>query len=62
MVEKACQDCHFITEDRECPACGSNELSRDYQGSVIILDPKRSWIASEMKIKTPGRYALKVRS
>lgn len=62
MANKACQECHLITEDKECPSCGSGELSRDWQGSVIILDPDQSWIASEMNVKTPGRYALKVRT
>lgn len=61
MVRRACKECHFISEKTECPACGAKELSKQWQGAVIILDPKRSWIAQEMNIKAPGRYALKVR-
>lgn len=61
MVERACQDCHLITEERPCPACRSNDLSDDWTGSVIVVDADESIIAKKMNIESSGRYALKVR-
>lgn len=59
---KACRDCHFISEDVDkCPACNGTNLSKDWLGYVIVVDPKKSVIASKMQIEAPGKYALKVR-
>ena len=38
-----------------------SEISREWQGFVEILNPEKSSLAKEMGIKTPGRYALRVR-
>jgi transcription elongation factor SPT4 len=59
---KACKQCHLITETEVCPrpGCGG-ELSRDWQGYVVILDYSRSVIAEKMNITFNGSYALKVR-
>ena len=62
MVEKACRKCKIITNERECPECGdSTNLSTDYTGIVIILDPENSEIAKAMGVKKEGKYALRVR-
>lgn len=61
MSEKACANCHFITRENVCPKCKSTSLSEDFGGIVIVFDPEGSAIASAMKIKEKGRYALKVR-
>jgi len=61
MSEQACRDCHRIVTDQNCPVCGSNSLSRDWSGYVVIIDPELSDIASKLNITTPGAYALKVR-
>jgi len=61
MVELACKRCKFINIDAEvCKNCGSTELSKEWYGFVIILNPEKSEIAKKLDIKTPGRYALKV--
>ena len=57
---KACKNCHQLTEENVCPTCQS-PTSKQWQGYVIIVDPKKSRIASRMNIKTAGKYALKVR-
>ncbi|MFB6282459.1 MAG: transcription elongation factor subunit Spt4 [Halobacteria archaeon] len=57
----ACRDCHRVTRDDVCPECGSESLSDDWAGYVVIVEPEESEIAEKMEVKTPGRYALKVR-
>ena len=61
MREKACTNCHFITRENVCAKCKSTNLSEDYSGIVVMVDPENSSIAKTMKIKEKGRYALKVR-
>ncbi|MCJ7573984.1 DNA-directed RNA polymerase, subunit E'' [Candidatus Bathyarchaeota archaeon] len=61
MPKKACRSCKVITEDNVCPVCKSSELSEDFLGFVIILDPVKSQIAAKMAIKEAGQYALKIR-
>jgi DNA-directed RNA polymerase subunit E" len=59
-----CRDCHRVldVEDGEqCSACGSNSLTEDWAGYVIIAHPEKSRIAAEMEVTEPGQYALKVR-
>jgi DNA-directed RNA polymerase subunit E" len=59
-----CRDCHRVlevTDDEQCPACGSNSLTEDWAGYVVIAHAENSRIAEEMEVDEPGRYALKVR-
>jgi|TARA_B100001250_G_scaffold279530_1_gene241902 DNA-directed RNA polymerase subunit E" len=61
MSDFACKECHLILDEKSCPRCPDSEISREWQGFVEILDPERSELAKEMGIRTPGRYALRVR-
>ena len=59
-----CRDCHRVLEvddGEQCPICGSNSLTEDWAGYVVIAHPEHSQIAEEMGVTEPGRYALKVR-
>ena len=59
-----CRDCHRVLEvddGEQCTACGSNSLTEDWAGYVVIAHPESSDIAGEMEVTEPGRYALKVR-
>ena len=56
----ACKNCFTITEQDRCPNCGG-ELSKEWQGYVIIVEPDKSDIAKRLNIKKAGSYALKVR-
>jgi len=49
-----------LTEDNECPLCGS-EVSREWQGYLVIIDHENSTLAKKMGIKANGKFALKVR-
>jgi len=61
MVDKACRRCHLITDKNVCPQCKSTDLSDDFSGMVIILDPENSEIAKLMNISRKGRYAVRIR-
>ena len=57
---KACKNCHMLTKENICPVCGT-PTSSQYKGYLIVVDSRDSKIAQKMNIKTPGKYALKVR-
>lgn len=59
-IEKACKQCHLVTEEDECATCGS-PTSKEWQGYVIILDHTKSEIAKRMNINVNGKFALRVR-
>ena len=44
-----------------CPVCNSTDLSDDFSGMVIILNPELSEIAKQLNVTRPGSYALRVR-
>jgi len=58
---RACRTCKIITEENVCPICKSTDLSDDFSGLLIILDPENSQLAKKMEIDREGRYALKIR-
>jgi DNA-directed RNA polymerase subunit E" len=60
MTLKACKVCRFITEDKKCPICGSEELSARWKGEVVINTAKGSETANKLGITKPGKYALSV--
>jgi len=49
-----------LTTDKACPNDGSTELSSEWSGLVIIINPEKSQVAKTLAITKPGRYALKV--
>ncbi|MEM2082346.1 MAG: transcription elongation factor subunit Spt4 [Candidatus Bathyarchaeia archaeon] len=61
MPLKACKDCRALSNGPICPNCKSSNLSDDWSGLLVVLDPESSKIASMMSIKKSGRYAIKVR-
>ncbi len=56
-----CRECHRVVRGEECPECGSTNLSDDWKGYVVIIDPEKSEIADKMEVSLKGSYALKVR-
>lgn len=60
-VVRVCRECHRVVEGGACVICGTANLSEDWAGYVVIIDPEHSDIAKKMNITLPGRYALKVR-
>lgn len=60
-MSRACRVCKIITEENACPICRGTDLSDDYSGILIVLDPEGSQLADKMEIKREGRYALRIR-
>ena len=61
MAELACKNCRFINVDTNiCRNCGSTDLTKEWYGYVVIVDPEKREIAKRLEIKIPGKYALRV--
>jgi DNA-directed RNA polymerase subunit E" len=60
-MSRACRNCKIIIEENVCPICKGTDLSDDYSGLLIVVDPEGSQMAQKMDIKEEGRYALKIR-
>jgi len=58
--QMACRKCKFVTMGKVCPACKSSDLSPDWTGVVLVVDPSNSQIARTLGITEKGKYALKV--
>ena len=61
MTDKACKNCRYISNGPVCPNCKSTNLSDDWSGLVVIVDPNSSEVAKRMGVKAAGRYAIRVR-
>ncbi len=59
-TEKACKNCHLIVTGDICPICKTSELTANWKGFTLILNPEKSKIAEKFGIKVPGKYALRV--
>jgi DNA-directed RNA polymerase subunit E" len=51
----------MISAGPVCPNCKQTNLSDDWTGLVIIIEPANSEVARLMGIKVPGRFAIRVR-
>lgn len=61
MAKKACKNCRRIIEKgKVCPNCKDSELTNNWKGYVVILDPEKSEIAERLGIDKPGKYALRI--
>ena len=58
---RVCRECHRVVDGETCVVCGTANVSEDWAGYLVIIDPEHSDVAKKMNIKLPGRYALKVR-
>ncbi len=58
---KACRKCRYIFEGDKCPACGSEDFTKSFEGSIYVVDAAGSQIAGAIGAKTPGKYALKIK-
>lgn len=60
VKEMACRKCKFVTIGKVCPNCKSSDLTPDWRGSILIVDPATSVVAKTLGITVMGKYALKV--
>lgn len=58
---KACKVCNTIHEGEKCPRCESRESTDSFKGRIIILNPEKSEIAQNLKLKHKGNLAIKTR-
>lgn len=58
--EMACRKCKYVTTGKVCPACKSADLTPDWNGIALVLEPSDSKIAETLGITTKGKYAIKV--
>ncbi|MDE1765284.1 MAG: transcription elongation factor Spt4 [Thaumarchaeota archaeon] len=58
--EMACRKCKGVTIGKVCPICKSSDLTPDWRGAVLIVDPTNSIVAKSLGITEKGKYALKV--
>ncbi|MBN1923803.1 MAG: DNA-directed RNA polymerase subunit E'' [Nanoarchaeota archaeon] len=61
MIEYACKKCNRILTKKSCPTCQNVDVSKNWKGMVLILDPDKSEIAKKLKIGSVGMFALRVR-
>jgi DNA-directed RNA polymerase subunit E" len=53
--------CKMISDENICPQCKGTELSDDFSGLLVILDPDDSLLAEKLDTNEKGNYALKIR-
>ncbi|AFS83184.1 MAG: transcription elongation factor subunit Spt4 [Nitrosopumilus sp.] len=58
--EMACRKCKHVTTLKVCPNCKSSDLTPDWNGVVLVVDPTNSEISKTLGITTKGKYAIKV--
>ena len=55
--EMACRKCKHVTTLKVCPNCKSSDLTPDWNGVVLVVDPTNSEISKTLGITTKGKYA-----
>jgi len=60
VKEMVCRKCKCINRGKICQVCHSSDLSPDWSGIVLVVDPENSQIAKSLGISKKGKYALKV--
>jgi len=58
--EMACRKCKCVTIGKVCPVCKSSDLTPDWSGIVLVVDPTNSQVSKILGIKQKGKYAIKV--
>jgi len=58
--EMACRKCKHVTTLKVCPNCKSSDLTPDWTGVILVVDPTNSEISKTLGITTKGKYAIKV--
>jgi DNA-directed RNA polymerase subunit E" len=59
---KACKLCNTMVEEGDkCPNCGSKEITENFKGRAVILNPEKSEVAKKLNLKQGGNFAIKVR-
>ncbi|MBI5229325.1 DNA-directed RNA polymerase, subunit E'' [Candidatus Micrarchaeota archaeon] len=62
MIEKACKNCRLIVTGDICPVCKESNLTKSWEGYILVIDPTDSEIANAIGAQIPGKYALKIKT
>ena len=60
-MEKACRKCRKIVDGDVCAACGGTNLTKTFEGYIVVLNPQASQVCEVIGAKIPGKYALKIK-
>lgn len=60
-TEKACRNCRRLVVGDACAACGSTDLTRSWEGYIMVENPEGSEVAKAIGANTSGKYALKLK-
>jgi len=58
--EMACRKCKCVKTGKECRISKSSDLTPDWSGVVLVVDPTNSEISKTLGITQKGKYAIKV--
>ena len=61
MKKKVCRNCKLFVEENVCPICKKDAFANQWQGRIVFVDAKNSFIAKQMGVEENGEYAIKVR-
>ena len=61
VSEYACKKCNRILSKKECPVCGSKEVSEKWKGVLVVFDSNKSELAKKAEINFSGKYAIEVK-
>ena len=57
--EMACRKCKRVTTEKVCPACKSSDLTPDWNGVVLVVDPTNSEISKTLALLKKVSMQLK---
>ena len=61
MIEKACKKDRLIVTGDVCPICHESNLTKSWEGYILLVNPENSEIAKAIGATIPGKYALKIK-
>jgi DNA-directed RNA polymerase subunit E" len=60
LSEKACRKCRLIVTGDVCPVCKDSQLTRSWEGYIIVTDPNGE-VGKAIGASSQGKYALKIK-
>lgn len=48
-------------DGQSCLFCGGTDLTKTWEGAILVFNPETSEVAKAIGAKAPGKYALKIK-
>lgn len=61
MTERACKTCRSIVTGDSCPVCKDSQLTKSFEGYILLCNTEGSQVAQAIGSLLPGKYALKIK-